>query len=622
MMKNSKTIFLSVIIFSLIITFSCKKTTIKDNQDSKDIFKATYSSEPIPSDIVWLTNDADPEFASPNAIKGGTINSYMLSFPNTFRVVGPDSNNSLRNLILDNQLSLLELHPNTENLFPSLATHWAFDKDKRTMYFKLNKNAKWSDGVPVTGNDYAYTIEFMRSKFIVEAWYNDYYTNFIEKATVYDDYTIAISLNKPLPELYFYLTLSPTPSHFYKQLDDTFVTKYNWAIVPNTGPYQINKFEKGKYIIFERKKDWWAKDLKYFKNRFNADKIIFKVIKDNNIAWEYFKKGSIDAFVLTLPEYWYDKTKSKEFENGYINKVWFFSDTPQSPMGMYLNQDKDIFKDKNVRYAFAHAMNIEKVIKTVLRDDYFRLENGYVGYGKYSNNKIKARRFDIDKVDFYMKNSGWKRGDDGIWEKNGLRFAIEVVYSQEEHTKRLVVLKEEAKKAGIELILDKLDPATSYKKILEKKHDVAWMAWSTSLRPRFWEHYHSINAHKPQTNNVTNNDDKELDKLIDQHRNSIDENEIVKLSLLIQEKIFLIGDYVPTFMIPYVREGYWRWINLPLAHGTKVSETLFDPFDASTGGLFWIDEDLKKETLEAVKSGKKFEPVTIIDETYKMEILK
>ena len=128
------------------------------------------------------------------------------------------------------------------------------------------------------------------------------------------------------------------------------------------------------------------------------------------------------------------------------HKIWFFNDTQQSAQGFWLNQDKEIFKDKNVRYAFAHAMNIEKVIEKVLRNDYFRLENGYVGYGSYSNTNIRARRFDINKVKQYMTDSGWKRGPDGIWEKQGQRFSVEVSYSHEEHTPRLVVLKKMLKK--------------------------------------------------------------------------------------------------------------------------------------------------------------------------------
>jgi len=578
---------------------------------------AVFAAPELPKDIEWLTNDADPVFASDEAKKGGTFHTSILSFPMTFRVVGPDSNSSFRDAILNNQLSLIGIHPNTENIIPELATHWAFDKDKKTMYFKLNKDARWSDGKPVVADDFAYTLEFMRSKHIIAPWYNDYYTAEIEKVIVYDDYTLAVVSTKPVPDLHLKLGLSPTPRHFFGELDENFVRKYNWEIVPNTGAYQLSDFKKGKYIEFTRKKDWWGKDLRYFKNRFNVDKVVFTVVRDMNMMWEYFKKAKEDVFNINFPNYWYEKTKTPVVENGYVHKIWFFNNTQQSAMGLWLNQDREIFKDKNVRYAFAHAMNIERVIEKVLRNDYFRLEHGFVGYGAYSDNSIKARRFDLDKVDTYMKSSGWKRGADGIWEKNGMRFSVEVTYSVDEHTPRLVVLKEEAKKAGVELRLQKLDPAASYKKVIEKNHDVAWMGWSTSLRPQYWEHFHSVNAHKPQTNNITNTDDPEMDKLIDAYRNSLEEKERIELSLKIQEKIHEIGSFVPTFMVPYVRQAYWRWWRMPNPPGTKHSGDLFDPFG---GGLFWFDETLYNETKQAMKEGKTFPPETIVDETYKMKL--
>jgi microcin C transport system substrate-binding protein len=86
--------------------------------------------------------------------------------------------------------------------------------------------------------------------------------------------------------------------------------------------------------------------------------------------------------------------------------MWFFNDTPQSAMGLWMNLDRGIFQDINLRYAFAHAMNVEKVISEVLRNDYFRLESAYVGYGPYTNSAIKARRYDIGKVHTYMTESG------------------------------------------------------------------------------------------------------------------------------------------------------------------------------------------------------------------------
>jgi len=593
-----------------------EKGVVEDN-DRNTISPTGKDTPRLPDDIEWLTNETDPVYASLNAEKGGTLHVDIMSFPLTFRVVGPDSNSSFRDAILGNQYALIGLHPNTENIIPEIATHWAFGKDKKTMYFKLNKAANWSDGTPVTAADFAYTLEFMRSEYIVAPWYNDYYTKEIESVIVYDDHTLAVVATKAQPDLHLILGINPTPRHYYGDLDKDFVQNYNWKIVPNTGPYQILDFKKGKYVTFEGKRNWWGKDLWYFQNRFNVDQVKYVVIRDFNVLWEYFKKAKVDVFPITMPEYWHEKTDIPIFKNGYVHKIWFFNDTQQSASGMWLNQDREIFKDKDVRYAFAHAMNIQRVIEKVLRNDYYRLEHGFMGYGQYSNNTIKARRFDLDKVDYYMKKAGWHRGSDGVWEKNGARFSAEVSYSFDEHTPRLVVLKEEAKKAGIELILQKLDQTAAYKKVMEKKHDVAWMGWSTSLRPQFWEHFHSINAHKSQTNNITNTDDPEMDALIDAHRNSLEEKERIMLSHRIQEKIHDIGSFIPTFMVPYVRQAFWRWWQLPAVPGTKHTGDLFAPFDSSTGGLFWYDKNLYDETMAAMNQKHSFPPVVLIDDTYK-----
>jgi microcin C transport system substrate-binding protein len=575
----------------------------------------------LPGDLTWLTNMEDPVFASAQAKKGGTYRAALLSFPATFRLVGPDANNSFAGVLRSNQLGLIGMHPNTENIIPEIATHWAYGADKKSMYFKLNPKARWSDGKPVTAQDFAYTVEFMRSEEIVAPWYNDYYTREIDKVLVFDDHTLAVVGTKAKPDLHLHLNLNPTPRHFFGKLDKDFVRKFNWKIEPNTGPYLISDFKKGKSIKLKRKRDWWAKDLRYFKHRFNVNTVIYNVVRDFNLQWEYFKKAKIDVFPINFPDFWHVKTKTPVIENGYVHKIWFFNDTQQSATGLWVNQDREIFQDQNARHAFAHAMNVEKVIEKVLRSDYFRLEHHYVGYGRYSNNSIRARRYDLEKVSHYMRTSGWKRGNDGIWAKNGLRFSVEVTYGFDGHTPRLVVLKEEAKKAGIELRLQKLDSAASFKKFLEKKHDVAWMGWSTGLRPAFWQHYHSANAHKTQTNNITNTDDPQLDQLIDAYRNSIVEDERIDLSLRIQEKLHEINAFVPTFMVPYVRQAYWRWWRLPEIPGTKHSESLFDPFGSATGGLFWYDEELHQETKKAMKKKIKLKPVTIIDETYKIEFL-
>jgi microcin C transport system substrate-binding protein len=490
------------------------------------------------------------------------------------------------------------------------------------MYFKLDRRARWSDGHPVTADDFAYTLDFMRSEHIVAPWYNDYYSREIERVIIYDDHTLAVVAARPVPDLHLRIAFAPTPEHFYGRLNDDFVLAYNWEIVPNTGPYQISDFEKGRRVRFKRKENWWAEDRRYFRHRFNADTVVFTVVRDFNLTWEYFKKRRLDTFALNLPEYWHVKSRTEVVEKGYVERIWFFNDTQQSAQGLWLNLDREIFADRRVRYAFAHAMNVEKVIDQVLRGDYYRLEHGFMGYGAYSNPEIRARRFDLGKVEALMTEAGWRRGADGIWTRDDRRFAVEVTYSLEEHTPRLVVLKEEARKAGVELQLRRLDATAAYKKVLEKKHDVAWMGWSTSLRPQYWEHFHSVNAHKPQTNNITNTDDPEMDRIIDAYRNSLDATKRAALSRQIQAKIHEIGAFVPTFMVPYVRQAYWRWWRLPEPAGTRHTGDLFDPFGSATGGLFWYDPARHAETEAAMKAGRGFEPVTRIDETYKMPSLR
>lgn len=621
---NAKSIFLLIVCLTALVLIGCSQESEVQTESKEEAavsqppsFEKQY--EPLPDNIQWLTNDSDPIFSSENARKGGFLNTALLSFPTTFRTVGPDSNNSFAGAIRNNQMSLLNIHPNTDNILPELATHWAYADDKKTMYFKLDKDARWSDGVTVTAWDYVYTLEFMRSEKIIAPWYNDYYTKEIEKVMVFDDFTIGVKSTKAVPDLHYKIGIYPTPRHYYDPLDDTFVQKHNWAIVPNTGAYQISKFEKGKYIRFKRKKDWWAKDKKYFKNRFNVDSVQFEVIRDFNLQWEHFKKAKLDTFGLTLPKFWHTRSNHAIFENGYVKKIWFFNDQERSARGMWLNQDKAIFKDKRVRRAFSHAMHVQKVIQKVLRNDYFRLSQVTYGYGKYTDYTIRPRTYDIDKVEQLMTDAGWIRGSDGIWEKDQMRFSVKVTYSFQEHTPRLVVLKEEAAKAGVELLLDRLDPSAAYKKVMEKKHDVSWMAWSTSIRPAYWQHWHSDNAHKPQTNNITNTDNPQMDNLVDQYRASLDEDERIMLAKQIQRLVHDEAAFVPTFMIPYIRMGYWRWMQLPDFHGTRRSDDLSAPFSMTTGGLFWMDEEIKKETLEAMKSGKVFEPVTIIDKQFKVE---
>lgn len=575
--------------------------------------------EKLPDTIQWQTNNSDPVFADPNAKPGGRYRTFMMSFPLTLRRVGPDSNGSFAGFIRSNHLGLVDRHPNTLQPIPQLATHWAFGDDGKTLFFKLDKAARWSDGKPVTADDYLFALEFMRSKDIVAPWYNDYYTQIVTNVVKYDDYTIGIegSSAKPRDELLFEYGIQPVAKHFHK-LDKDWIRTTNWQIEPNTGAYQICDVRKGKYIDFCKVKNWWAQNHRYMQHRFNVDVVRVKVIRDANLAWQAFTLGELDSFGLILPQLWHKKAvESQAFQKGWIQRIVFYNDVPQPSQGMYLNEADPLLADIKVREALAYAMNIDKVIRTVLRNDYERLNTMNEGYGDYSNTSIVARPFDLQRANKLLDDAGWtERNPQGIRLKNGQPLSLRVTYSQPPHTARLVVLKEEALKAGIELNLQLLDGSATFKQILEKKHQIAWMGWSGGgLSPVYWEFFHSDNANKPQTNNITNTADPVLDEKIMAYRNATEKSERVALAHQLEKMVFDRAVVIPTFKVPYTREAYWRWLKLPPFYGTRSSESLFDPF-GGTGGLFWIDNDEKTRIESARKSGEAFPAEVIRDETW------
>lgn len=596
-----------------------ESTTTDKSRETPSLRLSEQELPKIPKGLKWETNKDEKEWSSPDAKKGGVLKTYFTSFPLTIRYVGPDSNSSFRSAILNNHFSLTDYHPNTKNVIPRLATHWAYGEDQKTVYYKLDKDAKWSDGNPVTADDYLFTLEFMRSKFIVAPWYNNYYTKHVINIIKYDDYTIAVvgATPKSKRQLHYYYGMSPTPRHFYK-LTKNFVKDYNWKIAPNTGPYKISKIRKGKYITFKLKKNWWGRNKVYNKNRYNVDKVKFTKIIDENLALEYFNKGKIDFFNLTIPELWYEKTSGEIFTHGYAHKVWFYVDKPQPNFGMWLNQEKDIFKDIRVRKAFGHAMNIDKVIKTVLRNDYQRAQTSDSGYGEYTNKNIKAREFNLKKADELLDSAGWeKRDSQGIRIKGNKRLEANITYGRSNDKNRLVIIREEAKKAGIMLQLQKLDPSAAFKQMQEKNHEIAYMGWGAMEFPQYWGQYHSVNANKPQTNNISNTANKELDIQIEKYRKEYDENARIKISHKIQQLIYDDASYIPTWLVPYFREAYWSWWQFPQIQATKSSSSLFDPF-AIAGGCFWFNKNKNLNVTKAKKKDRELTQKTVVNKMYKL----
>ncbi|KLV08538.1 diguanylate cyclase [Photobacterium aquae] len=592
-------------------------------------------SSALPSDLTWISNLDEPLFASPEAKRGGTYRTYMRSFPQTLRSVGPDANSGLRHYFMDEVPKLAHSHPITGKWIPQLALAWAFGDDHKTVYFKLDPNATWSDGERVTADDYLFMLKYYRSKDIIDPWYNDFFTNHIDTIEKIDDHTIVIraKVAKSHDELMYMINLpsnglQPRPEHFFKVgkdenndgIDDNFVRKYNFKAEPTTGPYYLDKVKKGKSITFKHVgKDWWGYSNKYYQHRYNVDKIRIRVIRDMDIANKHFEKGDLDSFMLVLPDLWHEKSNTEPYQNGYIHKVWGYNQVVQGAGGLWMNTATPLLGDINVRRGITYATDFDGLIKNVLRGDYLRKPHGFgTGYGDYGLSNLTPPPFAPQKAIRYFEKAGFTQiGADGIrLNGKGERLTFSVTYSSPARTPRVAYLKEQAKQAGLELTLNLVDGSSAFKYILEKKHELAYLTMSGGKIPAYWEYLHSSNA-KPQTNNHTNYRSAEMDEKIAAYLAEFDTKKKQAISHDIQKMsadAFLV---VPGYMAPFTREAYWRWMKFPTPAMTKETHYLFSNSLYLTLGTYWIDLDVKKETKSAMKKGKTFEPVVVVDDTYK-----
>jgi microcin C transport system substrate-binding protein len=613
--------------------------------ESVPLFFQFKTMADVPEGLSWTNNQHLPDIGSPDAVKGGTRYGALQDFPRTLRRVGPDANGSFRPYILDDvAMRMARRHPNVTEIgeeghyyMPELAKEWAVDKANKTVYVRLDPDARWSDGESVTSDDYLFMFFFFQSTYIRAPWYNNWYTEMYTNITKYDDLTFSISVPEAKPDMNSrVLDLVPVPRHFFKELGEDYVERYQWRFQPTTGAYVINEkdIKKGRSIVLTRQQDWWAKDKKFLRNRYNYDRIHLTVIRDIPKMFESFKRGDLDATgLINLPEYNYEKLPDSDadIQKGYIHKATFYNEIPRPSYGLWINQAKPLLDNRNVRVGIHFATNWQRVIDEYFRGDYIRMNTTADGYGEFTHPGIKSRPFSVDKALEEFAKAGFKdRGPDGILvDENGQRLSFTLSTGYRTFQDMLTIIKEEAAKAGLEFRLEVLDGTAGWKKAQEKKHDITFSALNVSpeMYPRYWETYHADNAYdvpwledgvtpnpnrkiKTQTNNLQSIAIPELDQMINAYRRSDDAEEMKEMAFKMEEILFEDASFCPGFVQPFYRSAYWRWIRYPDDFNVKLSRSSGEYF------LAWIDQDLKKETKEAQKSGATFEPVIEVYDQY------
>jgi len=563
--------------------------------------------QPAPSAALGYTPKYPADFrhfdyVNPSAPKSGEL---ILSGTGNFDNVNPFLLKGLAPigasyLVFETLMEKSEDEP--LSFYGLLAEDIELAEDKLSVTFKLNEDARFSDGSEVTAEDVKFSFETLKTDEAAHPQYRIYW-NDIESAEILDKYTVRFHFAKENPELFLIAAEFPIFSKTVmgdKSLKD-FVTESLTA----SGPYTIESFKAGKIITYKRNPHYWGERLSTRRGMFNFDRIIVKYYQDTNVTVEAFKAGEFDFMAVYHSKKWARDFEGPHFKSGEIKKEEFINQNNQGMQAFVFNMRRPIFQDKRVRKAINLAYDFEWANKNLFYDQYSRCDS------YFSNSELAARglpegkelkllkelskkfegqvpdevftrewkpitteaphslRKNLIKAQALLKEAGW-RLKDGILEKDGQKLEFSVMLWQNGFERILAPFARNLKKLGINVEYRVVDVALYQQRQETFNFDMTVTVFEQSQSPgnELMNTWYSSSADREGSQNLMGLRNPVVDALIEKIIYAKDRDALVTATHAL-DRVMLNGYYlVPNWFIGYHRAAYWDKFgkpeNLPL----------------------------------------------------------
>ncbi len=439
--------------------------------------------------------------------------------------------------------SLLTVDNDTYDWLPSLATKWEISKDKTTFIFWIREGVKWHDGKELTAEDVQFSFDV---NFDVKRWNNAskqfMYEN-IESVKAIEKYKVEVKVkNKIYSNFDIVASMKILPKHFYAQKKKK--SFFNKTLI-GTGPYIVDEYHRGNRVVLKKSDFWWGREVEKEKMKWNFPKIVLRWTSDGTVAMQMLKKGSYD-FLGLQPEDYVKKAVGPMWGKT-VHKVKTKNNSPKGYCFLGLNMKDPKLKDKNVRKALYHLLNRKLMIEKFEYNMSVPAVGPIYPSSPYTDKSLKAVKFNPKKALELFAKSGWRDTDgDSILDKNGEKLSLTIL-EPGAYEKYLTIFKEDARRAGVEILIKKIEWNSFIKLVVdEKKFQICRLCWSASIDwdpMQIW-HTKSIKS----GNNFVHYSNKKVDKLIDKARYIFSREKRIKVLREVEKEI--IND-VPYLFITY-----------------------------------------------------------------------
>lgn len=235
----------------------------------------------------------------------------------------------------------------------------------KTLTIDLREDAKWSNGEPITADDFVYSWRRVVAletaseyAFIMFDLKNAAEINQGQKkpeelgVKALDKHKLQIELTKPLPyinELLAFGTFMPVNQNAVKKYGEQYGTTEEKTVY--NGPFKIKNWAPDDKVEIVKNDQYWDKDV------VKLERINYKVIKDQQAGASLYETNSVD-----------DTGISSEQVDKYEGDPAVFKQLIASTWYVSMNEDVPVFKNKDLRLAIAKSINKEEYVKEVLNN--------------------------------------------------------------------------------------------------------------------------------------------------------------------------------------------------------------------------------------------------------------
>src|SRR5438034_4950310 len=326
-------------------------------------------------DLKYAPNFKHFDYVNPNAPKGGTFSHVgaTRAFNQNFLTF-----NSLNSFILKGdgaqgmQLTFASLMARAADepdaLYGLAARAVRISPDGLTYRFLLRPGIKFHDGSPLTVHDVAFSLKVLKDKGhpIAQQLLRDFVG-----AEAPDDATVVVRFAahraRDVPLFVAALPIFSRSYYAARRFDETTL-----EVPLGSGPYKVGRFEAGRYIEYERVKDWWGADLPVARGQNNFDIVRYEYYRDREVAFEGFTARSYLFREEFTSRTWATRYDFPALRDGRIKRDVISDDTPSGAQGWFFNTRQEKFKDKRLREAFIYAFDFEWTNKMIMYGSYQR----------------------------------------------------------------------------------------------------------------------------------------------------------------------------------------------------------------------------------------------------------